>query len=298
MIDAEAEHARPPTGPGFSDAVTFAFGDAGAGLFGLARLGLSGAGDARTASALALLFAGREPVAALARGGVAVEEDAGFERLAVADLIATVEEPLLRWTVAFGAGEPHGFELRFEATGPPAELDADEPAARAGGMAGYEQLCRVHGSVRTGDRTHALHCLGQRSHSWGEPDWDRMETARTVAAWLEDGSGLALTGVRPAGADGHEREATWAALLGPAGALPVGDPRLSTTYDEDGRQRRAGLELWVGEDDAYPRRAAGELLCGSTLELGALRLDCAFFGWRVEGRAGVGRYDILRRAAN
>ena len=47
----------------------------------------------------------------------------------------------------------------------------------------------------------------------------------------------------------------------------------------------------------WPRRAAGEVLCGSSLDLGALRLDCAFFRWHLEGRAGVGRYDILRRAA-
>ena len=36
--------------------------------------------------------------------------------------------------------------------------------------------------------------------------------------------------------------------------------------------------------------------CGSTLELGALRLDCAFFAWHLEGREGVGRYDVLRPA--
>ena len=35
------------------------------------------------------------------------------------------------------------------------------------------------------------------------------------------------------------------------------EPRLSTTYDAEGHQRRAGLELWVGEDDPLPRRAGG-----------------------------------------
>ena len=33
------------------------------------------------------------------------------------------------------------------------------------------------------------------------------------------------------------------------------------------------------------------------LDLGSLQLDCAFFRWHLEGRAGVGRYDIVRRAA-
>jgi hypothetical protein len=54
--------------------------------------------------------------------------------------------------------------------------------------------------------------------------------------------------------------------------------------------------LWVGEDDDYPRRGAGQVLCGSSVELGSLRLDLAFFGWTLDGRRGVGRYDVLRRA--
>ena len=32
------------------------------------------------------------------------------------------------------------------------------------------------------------------------------------------------------------------------------------------------------------------------MDLGALRLDSAFLRWRMEGREGVGRYDVLRRA--
>ena len=289
------ESAQRPTGPAFADAVTFSFADPAAGLYGLARLGLAGADGPREGSALAVLFAGREPVAALAEGGVRFEGEQGFERLALPGLEATVEEPLSRWTLRFDGGE-HGYELTFDAAGPPAELEASEPAAEAGGMRGYEQLCHVHGTVRTGGQERELRGLGQRGHSWGEPDWERIGSTRTLAAWLADGTGVALSAVRPADAGGHEPEAIWAAVLGPAGALRVDDPRLSTTYDEDGRQRRAGLELWVGGDDDWPRRATGEVVCGSTLELGHLRLDCAFVRWRMEGYDGVGRYDVLRRA--
>jgi hypothetical protein len=57
------------------------------------------------------------------------------------------------------------------------------------------------------------------------------------------------------------------------------------------------MELWPHGDEVWPRRAAGEVLCGSSLDLGALQLDCAFFRWHLDGRSGVGRYDILRRAA-
>jgi hypothetical protein len=198
--------------------------------------------------------------------------------------------------VRFNGGDGAGFELGFEALTPPVELDPAEPVARVGGMAGYEQLCRVQGSVRAGGGEHAVHCLGQRSHAWGVPDWERLDVTRTIAAWLDDGTGVTVAAVRPARARGHGEESRWGALLDPAGSLHVGDPRVSTTYDRDGRQRRAGLELWLGDQDEYPRRAAGNVVCGSTLELGALRLDAAVFRWHMEGRAGVGRYDILRRA--
>jgi len=271
--------------------VTFSFADPQAGLYGLARLGLAGG----EGSALAVLFSGREPVAALAEGGIGVAADACFERLALPGLEATVDEPLHRWTLRFEDGE-QGFDLAFEASGPPAAIEPSEAAARAGGMEGYEQLCRVTGTARANGRAVPVDGRGQRGHSWGEPDWDRISSTRTVGAWLDDGTGMALSAVRPAGATGHEPEATWAAVFGTGGSRRVDEPRLSTTYDEEGRQRRAGLELWVGEDDDYPWRASGEVLCGSTLDLGQLRLDCAFMRWRTVGRTAVGRYDVLRRA--
>jgi hypothetical protein len=118
----------------------------------------------------------------------------------------------------------------------------------------------------------------------------------TVTAWLADDRGVAMTAARPARAKGHGDDDRWAALLAPEATQRVDDPRLSTTYDGDGRQRRAGLELWMDEDSGHARRAAGTVLCGSTLELGQLRLDCAFMRWTMEGATGVGRYDVLRRA--
>jgi hypothetical protein len=294
VIAPEHETARPAAGPGFTDAVTFAWADPAARLYGLARVGLAGAG-ARTGSALAVLFAGRDPVAATARGAVEVAPDADFAALTLGGLTTTVRVPLREWTVDF-QGADAGFALTVEALGPPAELDPAEPVARAGGMVGYEQLCRVRGTVRAGGAEHTVDCLGQRSHAWGDPDWDRIDSTRSVAAWLEDGTGVSVTAVRRAGAKGHDGDATWGVVLDPSGTLHVDEPRLSTTYDGDGRQRRAGLELWLGEEDDHPRRAAGEVLCGSTFDLGQLRLDCSFFRWHADGVEGVGRYDLVRRA--
>jgi hypothetical protein len=223
--------------------------------------------------------------------------------VSAAGLDTEVVEPLQRWRLHY-AGDDAAFDLELQALGDPAELEPGHPAAAAGGMTGYEQLVRVRGTARIGGQRLSIDGLGQRGHSWGAPDWETMTLARTLSAWLDDDLALTLTAVRPVDAEGHGREVVAATILerprepgtpGGVQPLPVIDPRLSTTYDADGRQRHAGLELWVDED-GYPRRAAGDVVCGTTLDLGRLRLDCAFFRWRMDGREGVGRYDVLRRA--
>jgi hypothetical protein len=290
VIGVEHEAARPPTGDGFVDAVTVSWGDRGADLYGLARIGFSAGG----ASALAVLFSGREPVAALARDGLAAD-GADWASVQAGGLAMTTAAPLERWTVRFASEDGRrGFEFELEAASEPAALD--DAVARSGGMEGYEQLCVARGSVLVDGATREVACLGQRGHTWGAPDWSRIALARSLTVWADGGPGVALSAIRPAGAANHAQEDVWAALLGPDEVTPIADPRLSTTYDGDGHQRRAGLELWVADDDDMPERATGEVLCGSTLELGPLALDLAFFAWHFEGREGVGRYDVLRPA--
>ena len=290
-MSVDESFEAPRADEGGADAVTVAFGDPSAGLFGLARAGLSG-GEHPRASGMMLLFSGGEPVTVRAEDDVAVF-DRDWQDSSAAGVHTEVVEPLRRWTMeAEGA-----FALELDAISEPAALDPGSGAARAGGMEGYEQLCRVRGTVTVEGAEVAVDCLGQRGHSWGRPDWSRLTLARTVSAWLEDGSGVTLTAVRTTKAKHHADEKVAAHLIGDGRPRPVSEPLLSTTYDEEGRQRMAGLELWVGEDDGYPLRAAGQVLCGTTLDLGTLRMDCAFFRWHMEGRRGVGRYDIVRRAA-
>lgn len=290
MIGVEHERPRPVAGESFVDAVTVSWGDRRAGLYGLARIGLS----ARGASALAVLFSGRSPVAAIAREEPAIE-GADWASVEAGGIAMATGAPLERWTVRVDSADGrHGFAFEVEAASEPAALD--EAVARSGGMEGYEQLCVLRGTVLVDGASHEVACLGQRGHTWGAPDWSRIALTRSLTVWADGGPGVALSAIRPAGAANHAQEAVWAALLGPDEVRPIADPRLSTTYDGDGHQRRAGLELWVGDDDDMPERAAGEVLCGSTLELGPLALDLAFFAWHFEGREGVGRYDVLRPA--
>ncbi len=302
MIGPEHEAARTgePGAAGFGDAVTFAFGDPEQALYGSARLGLV-PGEPARASGLGLLFRDDGLVAVDAAGGVELAGPASWHAVAAGDVRATIEQPLQTWEVAYD-GDDGGFELRFEALSAPAELGDGAVAASAAGLHGYEQLCRVAGTVRCGEQRLRVDCLGQRGHQWGAPDWDRIALARTVSAWFDGGHGVALASVRPDGAESHAAEAVTACLLDGDAITAIAEPLLSTTLDGEGRQRRASLELWEEPDDreregrAYAHRAAGEAVCGTTLDLGRLRLDCAFFRWRMEGRQGVGRYDVLRRA--
>lgn len=284
-------HLPDAPDPAFRDAVTFSFGDLSAKLYGMARLSHGSEGS----NGLAVLYAGRQPVAAGAGGGRASGDPPEWESVRAAGVRVTVRQPLEAWTVAY-EGTDGAFDLRFAACSAPGVLKSEDPVARAGGMEGYEQLCRVAGTASHGGRTYQLRCLGQRGQLWGNPDWSRIELARTVSAWLGDDRALTLTAVRPAKSKSHLDEAVSGFIFEAGQPLEIAEPRLSTTYDGERRQRRAGIELWMDDEADHARRVAGEVLCGTTLDLGEQRLDSAFFAWRMEGREGVGRYDVLRRS--
>jgi hypothetical protein len=273
------EHEAPQArGDGASDAFTVSFGDPVERVYGLARLGVV-PGSPPTRSGMGLLFDGTDPIAVRAEGAVSEDSPAGVA-------LETVE-PLRQWRVSF----EDAFELDIHALTPPAALDPKDAVAKAGGMRGYEQLVRVRGTA--GGRK--IDCLGQRGHSWGSPDWSKIALTRTLSAWLDTETAVSLTAVRPSSAKHHADEAVSATVFLGGAPVSVAEPLVSTTFDGDGRQRHAGLELWLDDDGGFPYRAAGEVLCGTTLDLGRLRLDAAFFAWRAEGRTGVGRYDVLRR---
>ncbi|MCW3041037.1 MAG: hypothetical protein JWM31_2942 [Solirubrobacterales bacterium] len=302
-ITSAHELPQPSSSPAFSDAVTYAFGDAEADVFAVARVGLSSGPEGEPqGSGLAIVFAGREPVSVRAAGGLPVTS-ASFDAVAAAGVSTTTAVPLEQWALSVENEDGTvALALTFTAVSAPGEVEAGSAVAKTGGMQGYEQLCRVSGTARVRGGTRTIDCLGQRGHSWGAPDWDRLVLARTVSAWAGEDLGVALTTVRPAKAKSHADEAVQASVFarepdaeGLAAAIEPDDARLSTTYDAEGRQRRAGLEIYETEE-GYPHRGAGEVLCGTSLDLGRLRLDCSFFRWRLDGREGVGRYDILRRS--
>lgn len=119
---------------------------------------------------------------------------------------------------------------------------------------------------------------------------------RSIGIVFSDGGLLALSAVRPAGADGHGDELVSAVLCDPDGApVEVSEALLSTEYGPDGVQRRATLELWI--DDGHggqPVRGGGTLISSAKVQRTGSISEIAFFRWSVEGREGLGHYEVIR----
>ena len=84
-------------------------------------------------------------------------------------------------------------------------------------------------------------------------------------------------------------------LCDPDGApVELSETLLSTEYGEDGVQRRATLELWPDGEDGQPLRGAGTLISSTSVKRPGLSAEIAFFRWSVEGREGLGHYEVVR----
>jgi hypothetical protein len=118
---------------------------------------------------------------------------------------------------------------------------------------------------------------------------------RSIGVAFDDGGLLALSAVRPGGTAGHGEESVAAVICGADGApVEVSEALLSTEYGPDGVQRRATLELWLDGDGGQPLRGAGTLISASAIEHPGLRGTIAFFRWALEGREGLGHYEVVR----
>jgi hypothetical protein len=241
---------------------TFAFGDLAAGLWGTGWFG---------APNFVTLGAGADatPFAAALEGAADSDE----------------------WRLVGEAAE-----LTLAATGP-----AVTAAARDAGIEGFEQLCAVEGRFLAQDAEHEVACLGIRGARGGDFELGRYDSLRRVSVWFESGDGLALLALRPRGSRGHDSDVITAAVLDPEGGSQVADPRLSTTYTTAGQPYRAGLELWLPEDEEseheqFPRRAAGEAVgAGSRSVVDGLGVEAELLRWRSRGLEGAGVYLLASR---
>lgn len=117
---------------------------------------------------------------------------------------------------------------------------------------------------------------------------------RSIGIVFADGGLLALSAMRPAGSGDHGSEQVVAVLCDPdAAPVEFSEALLSTEYGPDGVQRRATLELWF-EEEGQPLRGAGTLISSSAVHRPGLDSNIAFFRWSVQGREGLGHYEVVR----
>ena len=179
------------------------------------------------------------------------------------------------WSASLG----NRFELSF--------VPVSEALAFDGASA---RVCRVTGSVGGAQ----VDCLGTATETVQPPRWDDLDALRALSALFDDQHAVLAIARRPRGALGHGHEKVEAWLLSDGEMRKVEDARISTVYDADGRQRDAGLELWMPGED-FPRRASGTAVAGTTLNLEGLRVNAAVFSWQMEGRHGAGAYEVTIR---
>jgi hypothetical protein len=168
------------------------------------------------------------------------------------------------------------------------QLDPVSPEANLDGVAA--RVCRVTGEVQ-GAR---VDCLGTFSITSVAPRWEELQAVRSISALVDEGTGLLALARRPRDAPGHGAEEVRAALFADGELHEVEEARISTVYDGGGRQRSAGLELWLPGEE-YPRRGSGQVIAGSTFNLEAIQVHAAVFRWRLDGREGIGAYELMVR---
>jgi hypothetical protein len=118
---------------------------------------------------------------------------------------------------------------------------------------------------------------------------------RSIGIVFSDGGLLAITSALPAGAREHGEEEIAAVLCDPdAAPVSFDEALLSTEYGEDGVQRRVSLELWPDAENGQPLRGAGTLISSVSVERRGLNAEIAFFRWSVEGREGLGTYEVAK----
>ena len=166
-----------------------------------------------------------------------------------------------------------------------------EPLAEAARLTGLRTtLCSVRGTVGGAP----IDCLGTATETTQPPEWSELDAVRGVTAMFGPDRAAFVLARRPRGTIGHGQELVEAKLVLDGEVADVEDVRLSTVYDGDGRQRNAGLELFLPGED-FPRRLSGSVHAGASLSLEGLRVNAAVFDWRMEGREGVGAYELAVR---
>jgi hypothetical protein len=217
---------------------------------------------------------------------------AGFALIGANDIFAAPDAMLTGdWSLT---GD--GVELESSASGEPAELED-----------GFDDLATIRGRARIGDTERMIECVGRRGERRAF-DPTAYESVRDVSAWFSVDDAIFLLAARPPGNAGHGNDLITASAFESRLPLPIDEPRLSTTYGPDSAPVRAGLELWLEQQEPgdgseensehvvlHPLRAAGEAVgVLATTAAGSLAVEARLFRWHARGRDGAGVYVLAR----
>ncbi|MBX5470352.1 MAG: hypothetical protein IRZ21_10690 [Thermoleophilaceae bacterium] len=203
-------------------------------------------------------------------------------------------------TVLFENGRPRALDEELRTSRNGVELAAAvgdeleltfEPLCDPADVGGASvRVCGVRGRVGGAQ----VDCLGVVTDTTEAPRWAELDALRSLCALFDPTRAVLAVARRPRGAPAHGAEEVVAWLLGGGALNRVGEARVSTVYDAEGRQRHVGLELWMPGED-FPRRASGSAVAGTTLTFEGLRVNAAVIDWRMEGREGAGAYELTVR---
>jgi hypothetical protein len=210
--------------------------------------------------------------------------------------VAFAEGDLVEAT-AMAGGLPDNGRVRVDDLGLDVALTplADPLLLRGEGLGAEElTLVRAEGRLESGTVESEVAAVGLSTRVAETPG---EGLRRSLAVVFADGGLLALSSGAPASGSPHEDEEVAAVLTEPEGEVPIERALISTQYDGNGAQQRATVELWLPEEHGEPPiRGAGTVIRSVSVVVGDRRIETAFFSWSLEGRQGLGRYELIRPA--
>jgi hypothetical protein len=197
-----------------------------------------------------------------------------------------------RVTAASAGIDSGGSSVRLDLTGGDerieAELTPHHEGAPANGDGNESSPCSA--TVRVTGQRRVIECQGYLTR-WAADPLHGAGLLRYLAMPAADGRVLVVL-ARAKEGEGFAEEHSSALLLSAEGdTSPYPHAFLSTQYDSEGRQTRAGLELWSSDEEAPPIRAAGTLLGEVAVGDG---VSAAILRTSAEGAVGLGGYLIWR----
>lgn len=312
MIEPQDDHPHPVgSEPAWSESYYFNFSDPTTGLAGFTRIGFrpnEGQADGNLflflpeGGAVASLnrTSNKENPETVAVGGLRYERGFDLKRwivecsgpaIAVAHA-ADLDIAETRGRSAGGKIVPTRIALSYVATMPPfgtsgrtRRTDDAESAAQAVAAGHFEQVCRVNGSVKVGDRRFEVKGIGVRDKSWGPRDWSIPWGWRWFSIPFD--RDLAI-GVHAIMLPGREVQAGWVWR----DQRTIKMTRFTLDTDYDGRFHRA---VRIAAEDADGNRYAIEGAVRSVipLRIGSTRVAEGLTDFSMDGRTATGIAEYL-----